>query len=348
VPNAYTAGYNTILFNAGLFTRIKNEAQFAFVLAHELAHLVLKHNDKSIDKYLSTIKSKEFKAEVAAIKKQQFGQGKALEELTKTFSFDTRKHSRFSEKDADEQAILWMQKSGYSVEQTVDCLALLDTVDNDICDVKQVFQKYLNFEEQPYKPSYFGATRRSVFGAAAFADDNETTFIKDSLSTHPDCKQRVLYATGLINGSAQKNGSNFLVDESFFYTLQHKLKNEIIDFTIKSEKVSRGLFYALEQLSAGNESPLVIMKISEAFDKLYTAQKNHTLGKITDLPDPQRFSASYNALLYYIQNASLSDFASVNYYFTSYYVKQYSNCKQMANCMANCAANMERQDEAAH
>ena len=37
-PNAYSIGDGTIAFNAGLFIFLKNEAEMAFILCHELAH----------------------------------------------------------------------------------------------------------------------------------------------------------------------------------------------------------------------------------------------------------------------------------------------------------------------
>jgi hypothetical protein len=40
-PNAFSTGEGTIVFNIGLFIKLENEAQVAFTLCHELAHLYL-------------------------------------------------------------------------------------------------------------------------------------------------------------------------------------------------------------------------------------------------------------------------------------------------------------------
>ena len=335
-----------VFINAGLFTRIQNEAQLAFVLCHEMAHLFLKHGEESADQYLSSIQSKEFKEKVAAIKKQQFGQGRAIEELFKKFSFDSRRHSRFKETAADSLAIIWLSQTAYSPGQVMDCLSILDTIDADICNTKQVFEKYLSAAAYPVKPGYFETGRRSVFGIAAYADDAETLQIKDSLRTHPDCKQRIVYAGRMISEAVRNGGSKFLVDSVRFCSLQQRLQNEIIEFTLNHEKTSRGLFYAIEQLNTNDQNPFAAIGISRAFIHLYEAQKSHTLGKLTDLPNPQLYTRSYNELLYFIQHATLTDLLQINYYFTASALKKYPDCKELAYTMATCAEKLGKTEEA--
>lgn len=348
VPNAYTSGLNTVFLNAGLLTRIENEAQLAFILCHEIAHIFLNHGEEAADQYLASIQSKEFKEKVSAIKKMEFGQGRAIEELFKKFSFDSRRHSRFKETAADSLAIIWLKQTGFNVKQVVNCLALLDSIDIDRCDTKAVFEKNLNAAEHPVNANYFGTSRRSVFGASVFSDDTESLNLIDSLRTHPDCKQRMLYAGTMITDTEYNSGENFLVDSLRFFGLRHRLHTEVIEFALNYEKTSRGFFYAIEQLATDGATPSIATSISNALNKLYEAQKNHTLGKIVDLPNPSFFTKSYNQLLYFIQNASLTDLAMINYYFTASVLKKYTGCKELAVAMATCAENLGKPDEAAH
>lgn len=348
VPNAFTPGYNTIFINAGLFTRIQNEAQLAFVLCHEMAHLFLNHSEEAADQYLSSIQSPEFKKKVAAIKKQEFGRGRAIEELFKKFSFDFRKHNRFKETAADSLAIVWLLQTAYNPGQVMDCLSILDRVDADICNTKQVFEKYLSTAAYPVNPGYFGTTRRSVFGVAAYTDDAETQQLKDSLKTHPDCKQRIAYAGQLIPEAVRHTGSTFLTDTALFYNLQQRLHNEIIEFALYNEKTSLALFYAIEQLNADDQYPFAAAGISRALLQLYDAQKEHTLGKRADLPNPQLYTKSYNELLYFIQHATLADLLQINYHFTASALQKYPHCKELASSMAECAGKLGKTEEATY
>lgn len=347
-PNAFTPGYHTIFLNAGLLTGIDNEAQLAFVLCHEMAHIFLKHNELAADQYLASIQSKAFRDEVAAIKKQDYGRGRAVEELSKKISFDSRRHSRFKETAADSLALEWLQQTGYDTDQAVTCLGILDSIDTDLCDTKRVFEIYLNFAEYPVRPSYFGTARRSVFGAAAFEADEQGLRMKDSLQTHPDCKQRMLYAEKMIRGANVKRGSLFLVDSVRFYQLQNQLRREQVDFALSDEKTSLGLFYALRQLNETGMNAFIAYSISKSLNQLYEAQKNHVLGRMVDLPNPQLYSKPYNELLHFIQNASLKDLANINYLFTNEAVKKFPDCKQLANMLAVCAANLGKTEEAAY
>lgn len=108
-PNASSMGEGTILFNIGLFHKLSNEGQVAFVICHELAHLYLNHSNNSINRYVTTVHSEEFKAEIKRIEKSQYKQNAQLEALVKTLSFRNRRHSREYETEADSLALEWMK-----------------------------------------------------------------------------------------------------------------------------------------------------------------------------------------------------------------------------------------------
>jgi hypothetical protein len=54
--------------------------------------------------------------------------------------------------------------------------------------------------------------------------------------------------------------------------------------------------------------------VGRCLNELYIAQKNHTLGKITDLPGRDK-EPGYNKLLNVIQNLRLQEIASIAYHF---------------------------------
>src|ERR1700761_331519 len=64
VPNAAYIGEGIILVNMGLFYRLNNESEAAFVLCHEIAHYVLHHQENSMAKYVNSINSKETQEEL--------------------------------------------------------------------------------------------------------------------------------------------------------------------------------------------------------------------------------------------------------------------------------------------
>jgi Zn-dependent protease with chaperone function len=66
--NAASMGEGTIFFNIGLFHRLQNESQAAFVLCHELAHYYLNHSNNNIHQYVATVNSDEFSKNLRAFK----------------------------------------------------------------------------------------------------------------------------------------------------------------------------------------------------------------------------------------------------------------------------------------
>ena len=121
-PNAYSMGDGTIAINAGLFIFLSNEAELAFVVSHELAHYYLDHTNKAIKQYVEKVNSAEFQNELKRISKSEYGVNKQLEELTRSFTFSSRRHSRENEAAADKLAFHFMRKTGYDCNAIKTCL----------------------------------------------------------------------------------------------------------------------------------------------------------------------------------------------------------------------------------
>ncbi|HEX2533611.1 MAG TPA: M48 family metalloprotease, partial [Chitinophagaceae bacterium] len=148
VPNAVSVGEGTILFHIGLFSRLENEAQAAFVLCHELAHLYLDHGNKSIHQLVATLHSEEFKKQLKNIERSRYGQNSQIEALTKGLTFRSRRHSRAGELEADSLALQFLKRTGWDAREALGALALLEKADEDKHDVD------LNLEQQFHFPGF--------------------------------------------------------------------------------------------------------------------------------------------------------------------------------------------------
>src|SRR5579871_1026341 len=188
-PNASSMGEGTILFNIGLFYKLENESQAAFVICHELAHLYLNQSNKAIEQYVNTIYSDEFQKELRTIQRSAYQKRQQLESLAKNFTFKDRRHSREHESEADSLAIEWLKNTPYDLNEALSCLTLLDSVDKDKYNEELRLEKYFNFPDYPFQAKW---TRASV-GLSAMANSSHEEDKKeaDSLKTHPDCKVRV-------------------------------------------------------------------------------------------------------------------------------------------------------------
>ncbi len=327
VPNATFVGENTVFFNTGLFERLQNESQVVFVLCHELSHFYLDHSNKQIEKYITTVNSKEFQAELKSIKKAEYKQRERVEKLALGLKFDNRKHSRYKESEADSLAIVFMSKTKFDIREAVGLLEILDGLDKDSFNTEKCLQTTFNSNEFPFQKKWIEKEEGLLGGHAVIKED---TTIADSIKTHPDCKKRIEAVKRLFEKYPQGNAQKSFLNAALFSQFKQQFKLENIAFYTEKKYLSSALYYALIRLSKEEPNPYLITTIGNLFNEFYAAQKTHQLGKYTGMPSPD-FDASYNLLLQFIQNLNLDDYKNIGYHFLKKYQNQYSKFIQFTN-----------------
>ncbi len=309
-PNASSMGEGTVLVNIGIVYKFKNEAQLAFALCHELAHLYLNHGNNAIEKYINTVYSDEFQKELKKIARQRYEKNKQLDELAKTITFKSRRHNREHEAQADSMALEFMKNTVFDIREAKTALAMLDSIDNDKYNIEPPLAKYFNNVAYPFQPGWL-KEEVSFFGGIKETETDKK--IMDSLKTHPDCKQRVINVTAPIDRYL-KQGTTVNTNENEFRSWQRKFDYETIAFAYERGAVSLALYYALQTLENYPGDSWLMAIIGNSLNKMYAAQKKHELNNITELPSPGH-EKKYNQFLQFIQNLSLSDIAAISYYF---------------------------------
>ena len=283
-PNAYSMGDGTIAINAGLMVFLHNEAELVFVVSHELAHYYLDHTNKSIKQYVEKVNSEEFQNELKRLAKTEYGVNKQLEELTRSFAFSSRRHSRDNEAAADRLAFRFMKKTGYDCSAIKTCLELLDKVDDSLLyqspDIRQAF----NFTDYPFRNKWI--RKESAIFAQLNETDETTGQEKDSLKTHPDCSKRIALLNDSI-ATTLTGGKKFLVNEEMFHQLKKDFFVEMTEQCYRDENLSRNLYYNLLLLQSKENTPLAVYSIARCLNDIYDYQKNHKLGS-TDRQGKQR------------------------------------------------------------
>ena len=162
--NAHAFDRGFIFINVGLLAQLENEAQLAYVLAHEITHVVKKHSQ---NQYIENIK---------------------LEKGTSTYesgSYEARdiakyRFSKENETEADAEGLVRIKESNYSVKAL-----------NGAFDVMQY--SYLPFELVDFKKSFF-EDDYLILPDTVFL--KKTSEIKanddydDTKSTHPNIRKR--------------------------------------------------------------------------------------------------------------------------------------------------------------
>lgn len=327
IPNAAYLGEGLIVFNMGLFSRLNNESQAAFVLCHELAHFYLNHSENSIQKYVATLNSDEVQQQLRNIKKTEYGKRAELEKLLKGLTFDTRRHGRDHESSADSMGVEFLRNTRFDVAESLTTLGLLDSIDTDTLKTDIVLQSLFNAKEYPFKKRWISKEEGLLGGHAQLKREES---LADSLKTHPDCKLRIKILEPTVlkyqSGSSLKN----IIDKAKFDNFKNIFRYEIIEYDFTSDNYTKSLQHSIELLQVNPSDPYLVSQIGKIFNGFFDAQKNHTLGKITELPAPY-FESNYNLLLQFVQNLFIEDYAAISYYFLKQYAPQMDNYPAFKN-----------------
>jgi hypothetical protein len=318
-PNAYSLGDGSIAVNAGLMIYLDNEAELAFVISHELAHYYLQHRPKAIKKYIETINSEEYKKELKRLSKQKYGVNQQLEEFSKALAFNSRRHSRDNEAEADLEAFNFMKKTGYDCNAIKTSLQLLDKIDDSSLYKPLDLQQVFNFKDYPFKSKWI-QKESSIFSQLDENDSPLSQKEKDSLKTHPDCSKRILLLTDSLQ-KITKPGKNFLVDENLFNKLKKDFFVEITEQCYRSNNLSRNLYYSLLQVQANENIPMAVYSAARCLNQVYEDQKNHKLGLKID-SENKKYSADYNLLVRMLDRLHLDEIAALNTNFCKAYYQQ--------------------------
>jgi hypothetical protein len=188
--NAHAFDRGFVFINVGLLAQLENEAQLAFVLAHEITHVVKKH---SVNQFIENMK---------------------LEKGTSTYetgSYEARdiakyRFSKENETEADAEGLIRIKESNYSVKAL-----------NGAFDVLQY--SYLPFELIDFKKSFF---------EDEFLIIPDTLFLKktseikanddydDTKSTHPNIRKRRAAIEPDLVVADEASRKKYLVSEEEF------------------------------------------------------------------------------------------------------------------------------------
>ncbi|WP_332733352.1 M48 family metalloprotease [Flavihumibacter sp.] len=312
-PNAVSYGEGTIAFNISLFNRLQNEAQAAFVICHELAHLSLDHSNRNIREYVQEVNAPEFRQQLKDINKSEYQRNKRTDELLRGLSFTDRRHSRTHEYAADSMAIVLLQSTGYDLRESLSTLALLDAIDKEKHNGNLALKEQFHFAEYPFRARWTRAPSLTMSEArdARVKQLEENT---DSLKTHPDCSKRIAALKPAVEKGYKASQQLFLVSADTFGVLANRFDAELVAYCLDAEAYGRALYYALQLFRGQPRNAWLATTIAGCLNRLYDAQKNHALGKVIDLPGSTR-NKEYEEWLLFLQNVRLDELASVNYHF---------------------------------
>jgi hypothetical protein len=197
--NAFTTNNGIIFVNLGLLSRLENEAQLAFVLAHEVVHYRKQH---VINAYITNVEIDESKGDYRKLKVGEKGFAKST-------------YSRELESEADLEGADLYNTSTYSkdsVDKVFDVFKLADA------------------------PLMLGTFSKNIFesGSYVFPSSHMPDHVKpvdidedydDTQSTHPNIKKRKEAISGKFKRGGK--GNYFNISKSRFYKVRKIARFEL-------------------------------------------------------------------------------------------------------------------------
>jgi predicted Zn-dependent protease len=125
--NAFATPGGTILITRGLYQKLRNESELAGVLAHEIAHVVRRHQLKAIKSALGREWQLEL-AQAVADKKNNKDAAHSLKAFTAGTELFARGLDKGDEFEADRMGVVIAARAGYNPFGLVGSLQTLDAV----------------------------------------------------------------------------------------------------------------------------------------------------------------------------------------------------------------------------
>ncbi|MEM7107565.1 MAG: M48 family metalloprotease, partial [Bacteroidota bacterium] len=183
-PNAYTIGFNCIIFNVGLLARLKTEEELEFILSHELAHVQLKHVLQGIQRNFLVKKESEINKRSIWNKDSPITASEIVN--LKSLYYQSGELRRSREEEADSLGFLYFTNGQNNPAQALAALDLLAKSKEPMYPRGELLLEPLHSLEYPIQGNWFrGRPRGYEMKMSEFL-----IFNLDSLQSHPNIDQR--------------------------------------------------------------------------------------------------------------------------------------------------------------
>lgn len=307
MANATCIGEGTIVLNIGLLRRLENESQLAFVICHEIAHFTKDHSSESIKKNVALVHGKETRKEIRVIARNKYRVGQRAREFFKKITYDTRRHQREKESEADEIGLQYLKNTKYDATEAQKALKILDTIDEEKYNFETQLSTVFNDDKYPFKQKWIAKEDLLSF------DGKETFGIEeDSLKTHPDCEKRIeLLSPELANYSSKPKKD---LQALTYLELIEVADFEMIEGHFYFHNYGQTIYHALKLLNKYPTNSYLHAVIGRSFYQIYSLQSEHKLYGDLEFPNETQVE-EYQEVLRFLHNLRLSEMAKVNYYF---------------------------------
>jgi Zn-dependent protease with chaperone function len=310
--NAHTIGDNSLFINLGLFYYLESEDQVASVLAHEIAHLMLRHTLKAL--HHNYQRNKESEADVKAIEDIEVRKADQALDLLKKSIYKGGKMTRAFELQADSLGYVLFGNTRYRKAAFTESLAVIGRCDTLRSDglVIEAYKRFFDLPTQPFREDWLRMEDYSSYNYGAFTEK----FDRDSLSSHPKSNERIDYLKGIFPELAKAETASESTTSAAFKECRALAKAERLPNLFFNEQYGGVIYLALRHLQENPNDPFYKDWLGKGFQKIYEARRDYQLNRYLDRIAPKDQSASYMQFLSFMWNLKLEEIKQIADYYS--------------------------------
>ncbi|MBN4072470.1 M48 family metallopeptidase [Crocinitomix catalasitica] len=216
VANAFSTDQGIIFITTGLIATLENEAQLAYILAHEISHYTEKHLQEGY------IEEQRMESGRGEYKRQNYD-----ERISQMSVYDKK-----NELEADIGGIDIYLDSEYAVDEIFSSFEVLLFSYLPFDDI-QVDTTYLNTEALIVPGSYYPDTIKQISLEKDYDDEG---------STHPNIEKRMDEAVDYIGEKKSKGDLKFKISEDDFFKVRDLCRFEHINLHLANCSYGRAIY----------------------------------------------------------------------------------------------------------
>lgn len=323
--NAYNMGDNRVYVNIGLLKLMTNEAQIAFLLAHELAHYLLLHVQEKFLASRDLRNSKKVKQEIKDIKKAKYNKTDLTVQLMKNYGYEFAKNDRKTERAADSMAVVLVSNTDYDLSEGIALMKILEDSDKDTISVD--YPAFFDNKDFHLNRDWLKTNDKFL----SFGDKKVVEFDKDSMSTHPAIPFRIemIQKQMAAMGYSKTGKKLFVQSKNILDSIAYAAMMEEIEVYKKGKRYGAIVYHSLALLRRFPEHVFLHRNAIVALNEIITCMDKHTIQDHIPV-EVDEFSIGYKHLLRLLDHTSSSELKLVfKNYIKNYYskVSQYPEVK---------------------
>ena len=287
--NAFTMGDHIIFVHVGLLNDLKNEAQIALVLCHEIAHNTLLHVEESIVESIKNETDKTIEKEIDGILKTSYGQVSALNALLLPRILESREKSRSHEFEADSLGLMYLKEAQFNYTDALSMFHAMEKRSKNVSDSLN-YKTYFHFQSIPSIETLDAEYMRESSLGSFTKDESKLPY----LATHPYDRERFYKLANLLNLDTTFSKYAPTYDEN--YTLiERQVGIEMIQNSWVNKNFSEVIYHSLKFLENHSDNKEVKEHLMLTFKALSYLKKKRIAGKYLQLQNP-KFSEDFDRI----------------------------------------------------